>query len=192
MSTTAPNHEFAERRTAQGELIERLAVPPLSKTLNLSPHPEGGWFRQTWAGSTSVIIDDPSPSDTITPHDISESSGVSQRPSQGQRQRPTATLIIFYLPAGESSTWHRVKSDEIWIWNGMGKLELQLGGGGDRPDEGQGEMIQLGDPGEGREVQGVVPAGVWQRTLRGKEDVLVSCMVSPGFDFEEFEILGAE
>jgi predicted cupin superfamily sugar epimerase len=38
----------------------------------------------------------------------------------------------------------------------------------------------------------VVPAGVWQRTLRGTEDVLVSCMVSPGFDFEDFEILDAE
>jgi predicted cupin superfamily sugar epimerase len=128
----------------------------------------------------------------IMPDDRSGPSGGSQRLSQGKRQKPTATLIIFYLPAGESSTWHRVKSDEIWIWNGMGKLELQLGGRGDRPDEGQGEVIQLGDPREGREVQGVVPAGVWQRTLRGTEDVLVSCMVSPGFDFEDFEILDAE
>ena len=39
-----------------------------------------------------------------------------------------------------------------------------------------------------RQAQAVVPAGVWQRTLPGPADALVSCLVSPGFDFEDFEL----
>jgi predicted cupin superfamily sugar epimerase len=33
-----------------------------------------------------------------------------------------------------------------------------------------------------------VPGGVWQRTLPGEDEALVSCLVSPGFDFADFEL----
>lgn len=62
--------------------------------LRLAPHPEGGWFRQTWAGA---------------PH------------ADG---RPGGTAIHFLLAAGECSHWHRVDADEIWFWHAGAPLIL--------------------------------------------------------------------
>ena len=130
--------------------------PPLAVQLNLEPHPEGGWYRQTWAASTTVTLGD-------------------------GRVRPTATLIHFLLPAGESSAWHRVRSDEIWLAH-RGRVTVELGGDGPAPVGGGALVVDADTP------QGLVPAGVWQRTLVSDTDALVSCLVSPGFDFEDFEL----
>lgn len=131
------------------------------QALELAPHPEGGYYRETWRSSVEVTLPD-------------------------GRVRPTATLIYFALPAGVFSAWHKVASAEIWIAH-QGVVSLQLGGTGDVPVEG--EIIEVGvDVGIGQQPQGVVPAGVWQRTLPGDSDALVSCLVSPGFDFEDFEL----
>ena len=154
-------NDFAERRTVDGRLIERLAVPPLAASLGLEPHPEGGWYRRTWAGGAEVALDD-------------------------GRTRPAATLILFLLPVGEASAWHRVDSDEIWIWNGLGDVALQLGGEAEAPVDG--EIVRLGDVRDGGLAQSLVPGGVWQRTLPGTTEALVSCIVSPGFSFDDFAL----
>ncbi|MCW2796082.1 MAG: hypothetical protein JWM79_1579 [Nocardioides sp.] len=130
--------------------------PLLAETLDLEPHPEGGWFRQTWASPVSVTLPD-------------------------GRLRPTATLIYFLLPAGESSAWHRVASDELWLAH-TGEVRLELGGSGPSPGRATDVVVDTGRP------QALVPAGVWQRTVPGPADALVSCLVSPGFDFEDFEL----
>ncbi|MFB9764757.1 cupin domain-containing protein [Nocardioides kongjuensis] len=132
--------------------------PPLAVQLDLQPHPEGGWYRQTWASPVSVTLSD-------------------------GRVRPTATLIYFLLPAGESSAWHRVSSDEMWLAH-EGTVTVELGGDGAVPDEAGATSVVVG-PGSG---QGLVPAGVWQRTVVSGADALVSCLVSPGFDFADFEL----
>jgi predicted cupin superfamily sugar epimerase len=44
------------------------------------------------------------------------------------------------------------------------------------------------DPAVRAVAQALVPGGVWQRTLPGRADALVSCLVSPGFDFADFEL----
>lgn len=62
--------------------------PALAEALDLEPHPEGGWYRQTWVSPATVELPD-------------------------GRTRSAATLIYFLLPAGEASAWHRVASDEI-------------------------------------------------------------------------------
>lgn len=129
--------------------------------LDLSPHPEGGWYRQTWASPEQVRLPD-------------------------GRVRPSATLIYFALPAGASSAWHRVRSDETWLAH-TGVVQLQYGGSGPTPEDG--EVVRVGvDVAAGETPQSVVPAGVWQRTLPGPQDALVSCLVSPGFDFADFEL----
>ncbi len=151
----------AERRTVDGRLIERLAVPTLAAELELEPHPEGGWYRRTWAGAAEVALAD-------------------------GRVRPAATLILFLLPVGEASAWHRVDSDEIWIWNGLGPIALQLGGDGEAPVDG--ETVLLGDVRDGGRAQALVPGGVWQRTLPGDAEALASCIVSPGFSFDDFAL----
>ncbi len=136
-----------------------MSRPPLAEKLDLEQHPEGGWYRQTWASSETVTLPD-------------------------GRVRATATLILFFLPAGESSAWHRVVSDEVWLAH-LGKVRLQLGGDGDAPVTGPEVVVGTGPAAQS---QVVVPAGVWQRTLPGGEDALVSCLVSPGFDFADFEL----
>jgi predicted cupin superfamily sugar epimerase/GNAT superfamily N-acetyltransferase len=133
--------------------LKDLPTPPLADALDLEPHPEGGWYRQTWASPVTVTLPD-------------------------GRVRPTATLIHFLLPAGESSAWHRVSSDEVWLAH-TGVVTLELGGSGDRPGDATRSVV---------ETQVLVPAGVWQRTVPSDADALVSCLVSPGFDFEDFEL----
>ena len=68
--------------------------------LGLQPHPEGGWYRQTWVGPDLHI---------------------------GTNTRASGTAILFLLKAGERSHWHRVDADEIWIWNAGAPLLLSLG-----------------------------------------------------------------
>jgi len=137
-----------------------MARPPLADTLDLDRHPEGGWFRQTWASPVTVTLPD-------------------------GRVRPTATLIYFLLTAGDSSAWHRVASDEIWLAH-SGSVTLEYGGSGDAPaTERSATITPDGEP------QAVVPAGVWQRTVPSDTDALVSCVVSPGFDFADFDMLGS-
>ena len=134
---------------------------PIAERLGLEPHPEGGWFRQTWASPETVTLPD-------------------------GRVRPTATLIYFLLPAGESSAWHRVRSDEVWLAH-AGTVTLELGGDGPEPGEVTTRVVDAQ-----ADAQVVVPAGVWQRTVPTVDDALVSCLVSPGFDFGDFELAPGE
>lgn len=131
--------------------------PPLAEVLDLEPHPEGGWYRRTWASPVDVTLAD-------------------------GRVRPTATLIHFLLPAGESSAWHRVRSDEIWLAH-TGRVSIELGGDGERPEVGEVLVCDVDHP------QVLVRAGHWQRTVPTDADALVSCLVSPGFDFADFSLL---
>ena len=137
-------------------------APPLAVSLSLAPHPEGGWFRQTWASPVEVLLPD-------------------------GRVRPTATLIHFLLAAGESSAWHRVASAEVWLAH-RGTVVLELGGDGPHPAEPTRLLVGT-DVAAGEQAQALVPAGVWQRSVPAAHDALVSCLVSPGFDFEDFELL---
>jgi uncharacterized protein len=138
-------------------------VPATARMLGLERHPEGGWYRQTWRSPVEVTLPD-------------------------GRVRPTATLIWFLLPAGETSAWHRVASDEVWLAHD-GTVRLQLGGDGVTPADGD-VLVLTADPGGDGVAQVVVPAGHWQRTHPGRGDALVRCLVSPGFDFADFELAG--
>ena len=166
MATHDPDSRLATRRTAAGVFIERLQRPALAVELGLEPHPEGGWYRRTWTSPVPVTLTD--------------ADGT-------QRVRPAATLIHFLLPAGEFSAWHRVSATEIWIWNGQGAVELELGGDGDEPDAEE-SVVLGGRLLRGERTQVLVGADVWQRTLPGEDDALASCLVSPGFDFADFEM----
>jgi predicted cupin superfamily sugar epimerase len=138
-------------------------VHPLVERLGLVAHPEGGWYAETWRAATEVDT----PAGT----------------------RPSATAILYLLEPGERSAWHRVRSDELWLHHTGGSLELTLGGDGDRPGL-HPESLVLGSATDGHRPQVVVPGGHWQ-TARPLDDeaVLVSCFVSPGFDFADFELL---
>jgi predicted cupin superfamily sugar epimerase len=149
------------RRAASAEARPPDGVPPTARALGLEPHPEGGWFRQTWRAPTDVTLPD-------------------------GRTRPTATLIWFLLPAGDASAWHRVSSEEVWLAH-EGSVRLQLGGTDDVPVDDAVHVVGA-DTASAQEPEVVVPAGHWQRTLPGDRDALVRCLVSPGFDFEDFQL----
>jgi predicted cupin superfamily sugar epimerase len=139
------------------------ARSPLVERLGLVPHPEGGWYRQTWRASVSFV------------------------PDGYDGERSAATAIYFLLHPGERSRWHVVRSDELWLWHRGGPLELSLGGPGERPSvasPGRSSVVLGGDVQAGEVPQALVPGGVWQAAApAGPQPVLVSCVVSPGFDF---------
>jgi predicted cupin superfamily sugar epimerase len=138
----------------------------LVERLGLRPHPEGGWYRETWR------------------------SPVVFEPDGYDGPRHAATAIYFLLHPGEQSAWHVVRSAELWFWHSGGPLLLRRGGSGGEP--GAGDEVLLGpDVTAGQEPQALIPAGVWQAAEpAGDEPVLVSCVVAPGFDFADFRMAG--
>lgn len=158
-------------------------VPPLARELGLQPHPEGGWFRETWR------------------------SAVTFAPPGYEGTRNVATAIYFLLHPGERSRWHVVRSDELWFWHSGGPLTLRLAGDSapaDAGPSGPGGLtasppaappsdvvdVLLGpDVLAGQQPQVLVPGGVWQCAAPAvDEPVLVSCVVAPGFDFADFRL----
>lgn len=145
-----------------------MSRPELAEQLNLAPHPEGGWYRETWRAPVSLS------------------------PPGYPGVRSTATGIYFLLHPGERSRWHVVRSDEVWRWHAGGPLTLRLGGTGAAP--GHPREIRLGmNLTVGERPQVIIAGGVWQSAEpAGTEPVLVSCVVSPGFDFADFRLLAPE
>ncbi|MDP9118359.1 MAG: cupin domain-containing protein [Actinomycetota bacterium] len=131
--------------------------------LGMTAHPEGGWYRETWRHRETVH----------TP----------------RGERALATAVAFLLRPGECSAWHRVASDELWLWQGGGVVRLTLGDDSDRPTPAaDGQPVDLGPGG-----QLLVPANVWQTAEPADgRAVLVACIVSPGFDFADFSLADPE
>ena len=80
-----------------------LTADDVIKRLELKPHPEGGWFRETFRDET------------------------------GPHGRAHSTAILFLLKAGEVSRWHRVNAAELWHWYGGAPLLLEVKHGDDAP-----------------------------------------------------------
>ena len=120
--------------------------------LNLAPHPEGGFYRQTW---------------------VAENQG-----------RPVGTCIYFLLKAGEASHWHKVDATEIWLYHAGAPLILSLSATDHGPatDHLLTPDLTKGAP------QIIVPENHWQAARTTGDYTLVSCTVSPGFDFAGFTL----
>jgi predicted cupin superfamily sugar epimerase len=96
--------------------------------------------------------------------------------------RPSATAVLYLLD--DVSRWHRVRSTELWCWHQGSAVGLRQGGTGEVPDPEAETRLEADSP------QLVVPAGSWQTArLLGPDPALVTCVVSPGFDFADFELL---
>lgn len=100
-------------------------------------------------------------------------------------QRPTGTAIYYLLGRGERSAWHRIDATEIWHHYYGGPLEMRLSA----TDDGPVRRIVLGpDLAQGEQPQVVVHAGAWQTAKPLDGYVLVGCTVSPGFEFDGWEL----
>jgi predicted cupin superfamily sugar epimerase len=124
--------------------------------LQLAPHPEGGWYRQTWAADNMG--------------------------------RPSGTCIYFLLRAGERSHWHRVDAAEIWLYHAGAPLVLSLAD----TDQGPAKDHLLCPDLTTGQPQLIVPRAHWQAARSTGDFTLVSCTVSPGFQFEGFELAPSE
>jgi predicted cupin superfamily sugar epimerase len=129
--------------------------------LRLSPHPQGGYFRELHRSAGTV-----QPSDTRGP-------------------RAALTTIYFLLTAGSHSRWHRVSSDEVWHLYEGEPIELLVAD----PDFISLQRIVLQAASAHSGPTHTVPAGWWQaaRPLGGY--ALAGCTVAPGFDFSDFSFL---
>lgn len=131
-----------------------LPAATVIQALGLQPHPEGGHYRETWRGS----------------------------PADGRRGSGTA--ILFLLKHGETSHWHRIDADEIWIWQAGAPVALSCS-----PDGHATTTHRLGPhPGAGETLHHPVPRGCWQSASTLGAWTLVTCTVSPAFDFDGFEL----
>ena len=135
-------------------------LPDWAADLDLQPHPEGGWYAETYRHVDGV-----------------------ERP---EGERSLGTAIYFLLLPGESSAWHRVSSDELWFHHRGGPLRLFIG---DSPEQHHEHRLGS-DVTAGERPQLLVPAGAWQAARPVDEAVLVSCVVVPGFDFADFTLGG--
>lgn len=125
--------------------------------LQLSQHPEGGWYRQTWQGE-------------------------NDRPANDGRA--SSTCIYFLLQSGESSHWHKVDATEIWLYHAGAPLILSLSATDQGPaiDHLLTPDLTKGAP------QLIVPECHWQAARSTGDYTLVSCTVSPGFQFSGFTL----
>ncbi|MCV7419188.1 cupin domain-containing protein [Mycobacterium yunnanensis] len=141
-------------------------LPEWARKLDLSPHPEGGWYRETWR--SALTLERPA------------------LPTEYGGARSAGTAILFLLMPGQQSAWHTVRSAELWLHHRGSPLLLDIGA------ERDGATTHLlgSDVEAGEHPQVVVPPGHWQRAVpRDDEPTLVSCVVVPGFDFADFALV---
>jgi uncharacterized protein len=134
--------------------------------LNLLPHPEGGYYRETYRAELS-IAQEALPDGFIGPRSIS-------------------TAIYFLLDGENFSAFHRLRSDEVWHFYAGGPLVIHV-----IQESGERSEIQLSsDPADGLLLQAVIQAGRWFacRVRDPNSFALVGCTVAPGFDFADFEM----
>ena len=134
--------------------------------LGLEPHPEGGYFRQTYV--SGVVI------------------GPEALPEGFAGARAISTAIYFLLEGKNFSAFHRLRSDEMWHFYAGGALVVHV-----IEPSGAYFTIPLGsDAEQGQAFQAVVKAGCWfaAEVMDGKSVALLGCTVAPGFDFEDFEM----
>ena len=135
-----------------------MTADEIKALLHLEPHPEGGWYRQTYASEVSVAL----------------LRGV----------RPYGTAIYYLLDESTFSEMHMVASDEIFHFYIGDPVEMLQ----PHPNGRSEVLIFGPDLAAGQHAQIVVPAGVWQgeRLVEGGKVALFGCTVTPGFDFADY------
>lgn len=142
------------------------AVEKLISQYELQPHPEGGWYKQTYK-STEFI-------------------SATALPKRFDNDRAFSTAIYFLLEKGNFSAFHKIKSDECWHFYAGDPLHVYIIG-----EAGDLKVITLGnDFSRQQTFQYVVPANCWfaSRPAQGSEYCFVGCTVAPGFEFADFEL----
>lgn len=142
----------------------------LIQHLGLLPHPEGGYYRETYRSDL-----------------ILRAEGL---PKEFRGNRSASTAIYFLIEKNNFSALHRIKSDETWHFYVGDPLEvIEINEKGELKKTNIGSGLERGEL-----FQYTVKANTWfgSRVLEGGEFSLVGCTVAPGFDFQDFEMAKRE
>jgi predicted cupin superfamily sugar epimerase len=140
------------------------AKDALIRRFDLKPHPEGGFFSETYRSEARVV-----------------------RERDSGEMRSASTAIYYLLCDGAHSAWHRIKSDEVWHFYAGEPLHVHvLDEAGSLVTHRLGNTLTHPDA----VFQAVVPAGLWFAAECADPAglSLVGCTVAPGFEFSEFEL----
>ncbi|OIK15716.1 cupin [Bacillus sp. MUM 116] len=143
--------------------MKKTELSALISDLGLEPHPEGGYYKRTFE-SKELFID--------------------QERFDGDRK--LFTSIYFLLTSEDVSHFHRLKSDELWYFHGGSALTVHV-----IHENGEYEEMKIGmNIANGEAPQALVPKNsIFGSSVMEKDTYsLVGCMVSPGFDFQDFEL----
>ena len=130
------------------------------KKLQLKPHPEGGFYRRIYKSDKTFTI-------------------------KSSLDRPLFTSIYYLLQSGSKSKFHQIKSDEIWYFHAGASIVLHM-----VSEEGEYNKVIIGNQEKNAHLQYLVKTGtIFGAEILEKESYsLLSCMVSPGFDFDDFKL----
>ena len=151
-----------------------MTAPAYISALNLQPHPEGGYYAQTYEAAEKVDH--------------------TALPGRFGGDRAFSTAIYFLLENHHRSALHRIQSDEVWHFYAGGPLLIYV----INPATAALTTIRLGNRlDEGEVFQAVVGAGCWfgSKPIGLPTDPpfsLVGCTVAPDFDFADFDLADSE
>ncbi len=137
-----------------------MTAKEIIQQLQLLPHPEGGWYRETYRSA-----------ETMT--------------TKNGAKRNVCTAIYFLLEGKDKSHFHRIVSDETWFFHSGEALEILMIEGRELRSVLLGNNLSKGEM-----LHFTVPARTWfaASIKSGTGYSLVSCTVAPGFDFADFEL----
>ena len=140
------------------------------RSLQLQPHPEGGWYAEVFRSPLQVL------------------------PQDARPLRSALTSIYFLLASGQQSNWHQVQSDEVWVHLEGDALSLWEWDG--RSTAATCTVLGSVNVDSDQRPQHTIAAGHWQAARVSSPVVtaawgytLVACLVGPGFDFADFCLL---
>jgi uncharacterized protein len=135
------------------------------KHLQLLPHPEGGFYRETYRSRENI--------------------SAQSLPMRFEGDRSFSTAIYFMLRSQDRSLFHKIKSDELWHFHDGSSLTIHV-----LHSSGVATCVLGLDVDAGQQPQVVIPADCWFGATVDKPDhyTLASCTVSPGFHFSDFEL----
>lgn len=138
--------------------------------LGLEPHPEGGYFKRTFESQEQITDQE------LMVH------------FEGKRMLYTS--IYFLLTSNDVSHFHRLQSDELWYYHAGSPLSVHM-----IDENGEYTEHKLGLDLENGEVpQVLVPKNtIFGSSVKDRDTFsLVGCMVSPGFEYQDFELFTQE
>lgn len=145
-------------------------ITTVARQLNMQPHPEGGFFRETYRSDLLLAQ--------------------TALPETFPGDRNASTAIYFLIGGNNFSAFHRIASDELWHYYAGSPLHVH-----EILPDGTYHLLKIGfDLMNGYEPQATVKAGSWFASECASSDSwsLVGCTVAPGFDFADFELANKE